>query len=232
MSIEMNAHSLFNSILLHIDRGDFEGFYPYMFSSQPCESLYRIWRSMSTKLSVMINCSTLEALYKVLKIEKQCKIMNKTYENHNIVYPRKSQFRSSFDCFDKKAFPDKAIPDIPTNLPEIGDTFHSKKEKCEVEKAMKKILQIAKRDAYAHIAKFGIKREKTGDEDVANYIHVNIKSNLLADKHSNQDFSDEDDIDDVNSEVNELINQGKLNCNLTIFNATLTVFGRIVFKLC
>ena len=39
--IEINAHGMYNLILKHINRGNFEGFNPYMSSSQPCESLYR-----------------------------------------------------------------------------------------------------------------------------------------------------------------------------------------------
>ena len=207
ISIEINAHGLYNLILHHIDRGTMEDFYPWMCGSQPAESFYRILRSLSPMLSTMVNCTVLEAMYKIYKIEKQCKIMNKIYDKDLINFPRKAQFRASFESLDRKSFSNSELPNTPQNLPKIGDSFKSEKEKSNDEKALKKILSKAKKDAYSDIGKFGIKRENSR-KDNANYIHVNINSTLLIDQQLKKADYEEDSIDDINEDTNSKNDEG------------------------
>lgn len=79
LCIEINAHGMYNLILHNIKRGNFNDIYPWMYGSQPAESFFRILRSLSPILCTSINCSVLEATYKIHKVEKVCKIFNKEY---------------------------------------------------------------------------------------------------------------------------------------------------------
>lgn len=100
--IEINAHGLYNMVLRHIDMNSFEDFFPYMYGSQPCESFYRLMRSLTSIFLTMVNCDLLDAMNRVKKIELLCKIANKDFGENAIIFPRNSQFRSSFDRIDKK----------------------------------------------------------------------------------------------------------------------------------
>ena len=155
---------------------------------------------MTPTFSTMVNCTVLEATYKIQKIELQSHLMNKTYEGHCINYPRKSQFRSSFEKLDKKKFSDEELPDIPSDLPKIGEKFTSENEKLKAHEAMQEILKIAKRDAYKHLRFFGIEKDKKSKYDEANYIHLNVQRNLPANAKMDENFCPDDDVDDIKAE--------------------------------
>lgn len=55
--IEMNAHSLVKCIFYFKKIGKPELFLPHSFESQPCEAIFRQFRSMSTTLNTAVNCT-------------------------------------------------------------------------------------------------------------------------------------------------------------------------------
>ena len=148
--IEINAHGLYNMILQHIDNGSFKNFYPWMYGSQPCESEYRLLRSLSSTYSTMVNCDLLDATYRIKKVEQLCHISNTVNKESPINFPRKSQFRASFDRLDSKKYAKGAIT-FPDDLPIIGETFTTAESKLKAETTMKKILKKAKTDAHRDI---------------------------------------------------------------------------------
>lgn len=87
--LELNAHSLVLCIfyLQKINRPDL--FLPYLFESQPCESMFRQLRSFSSTFSTVTNCSIKEALSRISKIQLQNEIIHGTSEH--FVYPRLGQ---------------------------------------------------------------------------------------------------------------------------------------------
>lgn len=107
--IELNAHNLVQCIvyLKKINKPEF--FKPFLFESQPCESLFRQLRSMSTVYSTVTNCTVKEALSRISNIQFQNKIMQNTSE--------KFEYRR----FDKPSFPenDLALPTVEEIFEEI-----------------------------------------------------------------------------------------------------------------
>lgn len=84
--IELNAQSLI-LVLLHLKKVNKpELFLPHLYDSQPCESTFRQFRSMTTAYSTITNCSMKEALSRISKIDLQNDIMQAT--SPDFVYPR------------------------------------------------------------------------------------------------------------------------------------------------
>ena len=135
--VELNAHGLYNMILHHIEIGTFKSFLPYMYGSQPCESSFRLLRSMTPTFSTMVNCDMLDAIFKIKKIERMCEISNSKSEESTIIYPNSSQFRSSFDQFDSENF-DKDAVNTPEDLPKIA-------KRCTIPKSEKRLKPICKK---------------------------------------------------------------------------------------
>lgn len=84
--IEIIAHSLILCILHLRKMNKPELFLPYLYESQPCESIFRQFRSMTTTFSTVVNCTVKEAVSRISKIQLQNEIMNKT--SSSFVYPR------------------------------------------------------------------------------------------------------------------------------------------------
>lgn len=84
--IEINAHHLIKIIiqLRELNREDL--FLPHFFSSQTCESFFRQIRSMSSTYSTVVNCSMLEILHRLRRIQLQIDII--TQESNKVIFPR------------------------------------------------------------------------------------------------------------------------------------------------
>lgn len=67
--IEINAHSMINIIQKLRDCNIPHLFMPPLFSSQPCEAFFRQIRSMSTTYSTIVNCSLLDIIHRIQKIQ-------------------------------------------------------------------------------------------------------------------------------------------------------------------
>lgn len=72
--VELNAHALVLSILHLRNINKAEWFLPFLFESQPCESIFRQFRSLSSVNSTVVNCTTKEAISRISKIHFQNKI--------------------------------------------------------------------------------------------------------------------------------------------------------------
>lgn len=82
--IEINAHSL---ILVMLDLKNSSSsvfFMPQLLESQPCESMFRQLRSMSTVYSTMTNCSLREIIDRINRIELQSEIA----ATSDFIFPR------------------------------------------------------------------------------------------------------------------------------------------------
>lgn len=84
--IELNAHNMV-LILLHLKKiNKPELFQPHLFSSQPCESIFRQLRSFTTTYSTVVNSTVKETLSRISKIHFQNEIMYAT--SPHFIYPR------------------------------------------------------------------------------------------------------------------------------------------------
>lgn len=84
--IEQNAHSLI-LLMLHLKKiNRAELFLPHLYSSQPCESLFRAFRSFSPTYSTVTNCTMKAATAIISKIQYQNDVVNET--SHYFFYPR------------------------------------------------------------------------------------------------------------------------------------------------
>lgn len=84
--IELNAHNLVWIIIYLKNINKPELFLPLLFSSQPCENLFRLLRSFTTTYSTVANCTAKEAISRISKIQFQNEIMYAT--SPHFIYPR------------------------------------------------------------------------------------------------------------------------------------------------
>lgn len=84
--LELNAHSLVLCMLhlQEVNRPDL--FLPYLFESQPCESMFRQIRSFTSTYSTVTNCTVKDAISRISKIQLQNEIMHETSPYFS--YPR------------------------------------------------------------------------------------------------------------------------------------------------
>lgn len=107
--IELNAQSLI-LILLHLKKINRpELFLPHLYDSQPCESTFRQFRSMTTAYSTITNCSMKEALSRISKIDLQNDIMQAT--SPDFIYPRLKK-------------PTDSAPNVDCELPTAEQIFN------------------------------------------------------------------------------------------------------------
>lgn len=84
--IELNAHSMVLCMLYLKKVNKPELFIPSLFESQPCESIFRQIRSLTSVYSTVTNCTVKEATSRISKIQFQNKIMQLT--SAQFIYPR------------------------------------------------------------------------------------------------------------------------------------------------
>lgn len=87
--IELNAHNLVQCMLYLRKINKPELFKPFLYESQPCESLFRQLRSLSTVYCTVTNCTVKEATSRISNIQLQNHIMHLTSQNFE--YPRFSK---------------------------------------------------------------------------------------------------------------------------------------------
>lgn len=96
--IELNAHSLISIILYLKQTNQPELFLPHLFSSQPCESIFRQLRSFTTTYSTVVNSSVKESISRISKIHLQNEIFHAT--SPDFIYPRINSQCSNETKFD------------------------------------------------------------------------------------------------------------------------------------
>lgn len=84
--VEINAHSIVHLMLQLREKGLDHLFQPLMLGSQQCESIFRQIRSMTSTYSTVTNCSLLEIINRISKIELQNEIMHIRCKRFN--FPR------------------------------------------------------------------------------------------------------------------------------------------------
>lgn len=105
--IEQNAHSLV-LIMLHlkkINRADL--FLPHLYSSQPCESLFRALRSFSPTYSTVTNCTMKAAISTISKIQYQYDVVNETSEYFFYPRPGKHEIANKIPPTENTVLPTK-----------------------------------------------------------------------------------------------------------------------------
>lgn len=115
--IELNAHSLVLILVYLKDNNLANLFTPELYSSQPCEALFRQVRSFTTTYSTVANCSVKEILGRMTKIQLQSDIA--LHNSEEFVFPRigTATIASSYPNFE-----------LPTRL-EIYEVI----EKCKID---------------------------------------------------------------------------------------------------
>lgn len=93
--VELNAHSLVNLAINLRESNQCELFLPTLFSSQPCEGLFRQIRSMSSTFSTVVNSSMLDILHRVKRLHLQSEIISTN--NSDIVFPRFEKKKANSD---------------------------------------------------------------------------------------------------------------------------------------
>lgn len=126
--IELNAHALVKKILMEDLPADNscseknEIFFPNLFASQPCESMFRQARSFTSTFLTVVNFNMLDIIHRTDKIQLQSDIINRS--KGTIKFPR----------FEKKV--DMANTSVNTVLQKLNRTTVI----LEIEKAKKDVI--------------------------------------------------------------------------------------------
>lgn len=100
--VELNAHSIVR-ILLYCEKNKMPHlFIPHLFDSQPCEKMFRQFRSFTSTYSTVTNCTVKEAVSRISKIQLQNEIMHST--STNFLFPRYAKQYKSL-CQTNKYLP-------------------------------------------------------------------------------------------------------------------------------
>lgn len=123
--LEINAHSLIMCMmhLKTINRPDL--FLPHLFESQPCESMFRQFRSFTTTYSTVTNCTVKEAISRISKIQHQNDIIHQT--SPHFLYPR----------LGKQQYSNHTVPDdLPTKEEIIAEIQQCQRDAIAKAKSM------------------------------------------------------------------------------------------------
>ncbi|KAK3907516.1 Maturase K [Frankliniella fusca] len=111
--IELNAHAVIQSVILNREHETPQLFRPWLYSSQPCESLFRMFRGMSTTFNTVVNFSMLDMIYRLRRID----FMAEAYVNLKEKYSFPRQLRA-FQAIEGQEY-------ICATLPEDIDIEHA-----------------------------------------------------------------------------------------------------------
>lgn len=100
--VELNAQAIVKCVLYLKQINKSEYFMPWLFDSQPCESIFRQFRSFTTTYSTVINAALKESINRISKIQFQNDIEYVT--SSDFIYPR-----------TKPAFPPQNQFTLPTH---------------------------------------------------------------------------------------------------------------------
>ena len=140
--MELNAHGLLNLIFHCFEENSFDNFVSWLCSSQPCESFFRNLKSMSSTFSTIVNCSVLDAIHKLERLQHLADI--KAYDflgrNNVIIHFPKTRFLNA--SHEKQ---DKIYPEVRR----IEDTVSIN--------GIKKVMEEAKKSTWNKIKYLGMK---------------------------------------------------------------------------
>lgn len=131
-----------------------EQFLLWQYSSQLCEAFFRSLRSISTTYSTIVNCSLLDALHRIKRIQLQgdISVMNFS-EAKTFIFPRTKHMNSSFEVQDNE------ISASPLFELLLDKNFTNIEE-------IKKVLRKAKQDAFWMITNLGIEINIQTSEEI------------------------------------------------------------------
>lgn len=98
--IELNAHSLIVSMVQLKKNNLSHLFLPTLLNSQPCESLFRQVRSMTSTFSTVTNCSIKEISHRINKIQMQSDIMSRNVSNFTFPHLNRSNSSVELKTYD------------------------------------------------------------------------------------------------------------------------------------
>lgn len=145
--IEINAHALVKLVLVEDEVSSEENsedmnkfFFPNLYGSQPCESMFRQVRSFTSTFSTVVNCNMLDIIHRIKKIQLQNDII------------KNSHGRIQFPRFQKK-IDDLSI--LNRNRDQISRRFKSLNRKTIISE-----IEKSKRAVTCDLQKFGIDTSK------------------------------------------------------------------------
>ncbi|KAK3924479.1 Peptide methionine sulfoxide reductase MsrB [Frankliniella fusca] len=109
MCIELNAHALIQLIVILRDAEECHLFMPWLFSSQPCESLFRLLRSLSSTLCTQFP-RNMKAFEAVQGKEFICTVLPENFEIEAAVH-------SAFKRAANRAVKLKILKSVPKKIP-------------------------------------------------------------------------------------------------------------------
>lgn len=157
MCIEINAHALIQLIIMLRDAEACELFLPWLFSSQPCESLFRLLRALTSTLSTQVNFSILELLYKLRRLDFMSEAFYKLKDKYQ--FPRNMK---AFEAVQGKEF---ICITLPENY-EIEASIHSAFKRAADRAVKLKILKCVPKKIPAANLPFNLPDDvDLGDDD-------------------------------------------------------------------
>lgn len=120
-------------------------FLPHLISSQPCESTFRLYRSLTTTYSTVTNSTVKEALSRISKIQLQNEIMHLT--SPKFTYPK---FSKKNETINTHPLPTKA---------EINDVISQCKQQAIDTAKNFNITTNMKQATQCHVKPFTLKKE-------------------------------------------------------------------------
>lgn len=149
--VEINAHALIEIIVKLREKNQANLFKPLSFSSQPCESIFRMMRSMGTINFTKINFNLYELLHMIARVEMSNKI---AYSNKDIEFARIAreietkdslQMPSNLEILNEM---EKARKNAIAKMAEFGiflsenEITHNKELQCAKEKTAKEMMAM------------------------------------------------------------------------------------------
>ena len=137
LCVKLNARSLLDTIFLCIKSQSCSTFLPWKFGIQQCESFFRNLRSMASTYSTIVNCSILEAVYRIKRFQflADISVMDFSLKGQTFFFPRTRHLNTSYECED-------------TNLLSFTPLLERNCSIPSFEQVQREILK-AKNDAYS-----------------------------------------------------------------------------------
>lgn len=191
-----------------------EQFLLWQYSSQLCEAFFRSLRSISTTYSTIVNCSLLDALHRIKRIQLQgdISVMNFS-EAKTFIFPRTKHMNSSFEVQDNE------ISASPLFELLLDKNFTNIEE-------IKKVLRKAKQDAFWMITNLGIEINiQTSEEIQTRFQKLHFEEDVFNELDScNENHFSEENVVNTTCTEREIV-EGYFNSELL---QDLTILSNII----
>lgn len=146
--VEINAHSMVMLILYLKQQSLDNVFHPQMLGSQQCESIFRQIRSLTSTYSTVTNCSLLEVIHRMAKIELQNEISHIKLKSFK--FPRIGVVSSSYYPYVNRNGIDQSKK--PVQLPSAQEIIEE--------------IELAKIEAIEYAETLGMHLKNSDDSDL------------------------------------------------------------------